>query len=362
MQGKRTGPGEPDRWAITWVGEHANYPEFQLIWTTMASLTVVQFEALAEQWADTADRRLARGLALRALAPLRGNLAAVTIRFLDIFTLPLPPAEVHDDEARMLAWLPTLATELPTARPAAALHDAMLASLAFPTISGDDDQGLRQPWARVCLPCPFQPAGMFGGASPAVAALLAGLHELPRASLRGMAAERRRVPDTVWQQAVDGLAEAAARTGFPWRPPVLFWVCVGQVEEAIGETPTDPLIVAAVHGAASVRLLAGLLDEQTAAVLAGPYQRALNDASLRPNAQRVVVGEPSSDRTLACNRFFSGSAMGTAFRACLVFIGKRSRDLADAIDDSSRAVGRRGRAVPTARSGPRQAAARSGGG
>src|SRR6266498_1927415 len=162
MQRKRTRPGEPDRWAITWVGEHANYPEFQLVWTTMASLTVVQYQALAEQWADTADRRLARGLALSSLAALRGNLAAVTIRFLDIFTLPLPPAELRDDDTRMLAWLPALATELPDARPAAALHDAMLASLAFPTISGDDDAGLREPWARVCLPCPFEPAAMFG--------------------------------------------------------------------------------------------------------------------------------------------------------------------------------------------------------
>jgi hypothetical protein len=279
MQRKRTRPGEPDRWAITWVGEHANYPEFQLVWTTMASLTVVQYQTLAEQWADTADRRLSRGLALRALAPLRGNLAAVTVRFLDIFDLPLPPAEVRDDDARMLAWLPTLATELPAARPAAALHDAMLASLAFPTISGDDDVGLREPWARVCLPCPFEPAAMFGGASAAVAALLAGLHGLPRASMRRMAAERRRVPYAVWQQAVGGLAEVAARTEYPWRPPVLFWVCVSQVEEAVGETPTDPLIVAAVHGAVAVRLLADLLDDQTAAVLEGPYQRALDDTS-----------------------------------------------------------------------------------
>jgi len=180
MQHNRTGSNEPDRWAIGWVGEHSNYPEFQLIWTTMASLTVVQYQTLAEQWADTADRRLARGLALRALAPLRGNLAAVTIRFLDIFTLPLPPAELRDDDTRMLAWLPTLATELPAARPAAALHDAMLASLAFPTISGDDDAGLREPWARVCLPCPFEPAAMFGDASPAVAALLAGCTSCPK--------------------------------------------------------------------------------------------------------------------------------------------------------------------------------------
>ncbi len=279
MQRKRTRPGEPDRWAITWVGEHANYPEFQLVWTTMASLTVVQYQALAEQWADTADRRLARGLALSSLAALRGNLAAVTIRFLDIFTLPLPPAELRDDDTRMLAWLPTLAAELPAARPAAAFHDAMLASLAFPTISGDDDAGLREPWARVCLPCPFEPAAMFGDASPAVAALLAGLHELPRARLRRMAAERRRIPDAIWQQTVGQLAEAAASTEFPWRPPVLFWVCVGQVEEAIGETPTDPLIVAAVHGAAAVRLLAGQLEDETAAVLEGPYQRALDHTS-----------------------------------------------------------------------------------
>ena len=279
MQHKRTGSGEPDRWAIGWVGEHVNYPEFQLIWTTMASLSVVQYQALTEQWADTADRRLARGLALRALAPLRGNLAAVTIRFLDIFTLPLPPAELRDDDTRMLAWLPALATELPDARPAAALHDAMLASLAFPTISGDDDAGLREPWARVCLPCLFEPAAMFGDASPAVRLLLAGLHELPGASLRRMAAERRRTPDAVWQEAVGRLAEAAARTEYPWRPPVLFWVCVSQVEEAIGETPTDPLIVAAVHGAAAVRLLADLLDDQTAAVLEGPYRRALDDTS-----------------------------------------------------------------------------------
>jgi len=39
------------------------------------------------------------------------------------------------------------------------------------------------------------------------------------------------------------------------------------------------LIVAAVHGAAAVRLLADLLDDQAAAVLEDPYRRALDDTS-----------------------------------------------------------------------------------
>jgi hypothetical protein len=276
QQQRRTRPGQPDRWAIAWVGGHANYREFQLVWTSMCNLTLHQYRVLCDQWADTGERRLARGLALDALAALRGNLAALTIRFLDIFTLPLPPPDVRDDEPRMLAWLPALAAKLPAARAAAALHDAMLASLAFPTIEADDDAVLRQPWAGVCLPCPFEPAAMFGDRSPAVFALLAGLHTLPRARLRRMAAERRRVPAAAWQQATAQLVDVAVASGFPWRPGVLFWVCVSQVEEAVGETPTDPMIVAAVHGAAVARLLAGRLDPGSAAILEAPYRQALS--------------------------------------------------------------------------------------
>jgi hypothetical protein len=281
MHERRTRPGQPDRWAIAWVGEHTNYREFQLVWTSMANLTLLQYRALCDRWTDTPERRLARRLALSALVALRGNLAAVTIRFLDIFTLPLPPPEIRDDEAQMLAWLPTLATELPAARAAATLHDAMLASLAFPTISGDDDAVLRQPWAAVCLPCAFEPGAMFGDRSPAVAALLAGLYTLPRARLRRMAVEHRRIPKAAWQQAVAQLVEVAVATGFPWRPGVLFWVCVSQVEEVVGETPTDPMIVSAVHGAAAARLLAGRLDAGSAAILEAPYRRALGGGSAR---------------------------------------------------------------------------------
>jgi len=112
-------------------------------------------------------------------------------------------------------------------------------------------------------------------AMSAAAAILVEIHELPRARLRRMAVERRQIPDTVWQQATGRLIEAAGKTGFPLRVQVLYWTCVSQVEEAVGEVPTDVAIVQAVHGMAAARLLAERLDDQTAAVLEGPYWRAL---------------------------------------------------------------------------------------
>lgn len=50
---------------------------------------------------------------------------------------------------------------------------------------------------------------------------------------------------------------------------------MNEVEDVLGEVPTDRAIVEAVHGMAAARLLASRLDDETAAVLEGPYWRAL---------------------------------------------------------------------------------------
>src|SRR6266516_3450455 len=213
QQQARKGKGQPDRRAIAFVGEHVNYSEFQVLWTTMANLTIPQLHALAEAWADTPDRRLARGLALKVLEVehLRGNLAAL----------------------------------------------------------------VSEPWAAVCLPCPFEPRAMFGEASSAAMAIFAELEELPKQRLRRMAAERRRVPDAVWGPAIERLAEAGVASGFPFRDRVLYWACVSQVEEAIGEAPTDVAVRPGLHGMGAGRVPGGPVGGEPGMVLEGPYWRAL---------------------------------------------------------------------------------------
>jgi len=209
------------------------------------------------------------------LAHLHGNLAALTIRFLDIFALPIPEPDQRDDNATMLAWLRTLAATLPAARGVAALHDAMLAVMAFPSISAEDYGVLREPWAAVCLPSEFGLATILGEDTPAAQAILAEIHELPGRRLRLMAATRGQVSDAVWAPAMERLGAAGIASGYPFRARVLYWGCVNEVEDVLGEVPTDRAIVEAAHGMAAARLLTSRLDDETAAVLEGPYWRAL---------------------------------------------------------------------------------------
>jgi hypothetical protein len=79
-----------------------------------------------------------------------------------------------------------------------------------------------------------------------------------------------------------------------------------------GSTPaSDPL--AAPPDTPGVRTCASL-DKASARDDGRSHPSRLWTTPLYDQTRKgVVVGEPSSDRTLACNRFFSGSVTGTAF-------------------------------------------------
>ncbi len=63
MEDKQARPhqGEPDRQAVTWLGAHANYSEFQLLWVTLANLTFAQLDALVGRWQTPGNTALPAG-------------------------------------------------------------------------------------------------------------------------------------------------------------------------------------------------------------------------------------------------------------------------------------------------------------